>query len=126
MADGMKIVTPANFQRWSLGARALPGGFRGVSGPLWQLANENFFSLTQQFVHVDSGELKASGREEVHLEGSRVVATVTYGNENVTYAQFEINRGGSHDYLGLAWEQSQGVFEEVFGKTWQRVVASWG
>ena len=131
MADRLQITTPANFQRWSLGARALPGGFRGASGPLWQLANENFFSLTQQYVHVESGDLKSTGRETVTVEGSRVVATVEYGGvvpgtgRTVDYAQFELNRGGDHDYMGRAWEEAQDVFQGVFGQTWGRVVAAW-
>jgi hypothetical protein len=126
MGNQMRIVVPEKFQRWTLGARTLAGGFRGVGGPLWHLANEQFFSYTQEYVHVVSGDLKRSGREEVGLEGARVVATVEYGNEEVPYAQIEIDRGGDHDFMGRAWEASQPIFEDIFGASWNRVVSSWG
>ena len=125
MADRMKIIVPLRFQKWSLGARALAGGFRGQA-PMWHLANEQFYDRTQEYVHVVSGALKSSGREEVGLDGARVVATVEYGNEDVPYAQIEIDRGGEHDFMGRAWEDSQEVFQDIFGGSWNRVVASWG
>jgi hypothetical protein len=121
----MKITVSRNFQRWSLGARTLPGGFLGVNRPYWELANEAFYDKTQEYVHVITGRLKASGVEEVHLEGARVVATVTYGGPEVPYAQYEIDRGGDHDFLGRAWEASQGMFEAIFGQTWNRAVTAW-
>jgi hypothetical protein len=124
--DGFKIIVPKQWQRWSLGARAMKGGFLGPGNrQFWELANEFFYAETQRLVHVISGDLKASGREEVHLEGVRVVGAVAYGDEQVVYAQYEIDRGGDHDFMGRAWEQSQATFQAVFGKSWDRVVAAW-
>lgn len=125
MSDEFRIETPTSFRQWSLGARALAGGFRGAGGPLWAAANDTFFGYTQEFVHVLSGDLKATGRQEIHLEGSRVVATVEYGSDEVDYAQFEIDRGGEHDFMGRAWLSSQPVFEAVFGTSWNRAIKSW-
>jgi hypothetical protein len=123
--NSFKIITPRNFVSWSLGARSIAGGFLGAGAPLWHLANEHIFAETQRYVHVITGDLKESGREEVHLEGLRVVATVSYGGGDVDYAEYEFARGGTHDALARGWEASQGTFQDTFGKTWNRVTQTW-
>lgn len=125
MPNRFQINTPMSFQRWSLGANAIAGGFARHGGATWKMANDHFFAETQRFVHVVSGDLKRSGHHDIHTQQNRVVATVEYGGEGVDYAAYELNRGGSHDFLALGWEASQDVFQAAFGDTWKRVVESW-
>jgi hypothetical protein len=121
MTKGLRIDTGRQFQQWTLAARNLAGGFVSQRGR-WQATNDAFFELTQAYVHVITGRLKRSGRRSIRLEGVRVVAEVEY---TASYAQAEIDRGGDHDFMGRAWEASQGSFQATFGDSWGRALTSW-
>ena len=65
----------------------------------------------------ESGDVSISDRKPTYIEGS-----VTYGGtigtesgEIVDYADEEIRRGGSHDYLGRGYAQTQDRLERAVG-----------
>ena len=122
MADQFVFLGSDDFERWARGARST--NYRSALSQ-WEEANDYFFDRTQELVHVITGALKRSGGKDVWIEGGRVVAEVGYGDEGVVYADFEFDRGGPHDALGLGWEASQEKFMEVFGDSWLDAVEAW-
>lgn len=60
---------------------------------------------TQAAAHVLTGSLKASGRTSSDYHGNMWEGSITYGgpstgvNNPVTYAIYEMARGGEHDFL---------------------------
>lgn len=94
----------------------------------WRQATDFFFDRTQAAVHILSGDLKTSGRSDVHREGpATVVGEVVYGGVMgsegfVDYAEYEARRGGDHDWMAVAWEQSEREFSDALTRAWDRVV----
>jgi HK97 gp10 family phage protein len=69
--------------------------------------------ISQQFVPVDSGDLKASGRVEV--EGSeQVTAYIGYGNELIDYAKYQeygTSNMAAQPFLTPAMAQAESIVE---------------
>ena len=101
MSDRIRIVPDDRFQKWARGFEVLSS--EGIGDPgmeQWELAMSLFFTATNSYIHVLSGDLKASGSKEVRREGAlRIVGELSYGDEKVDYAQYELRRGGSHDFI---------------------------
>ncbi len=57
------------------------------------------FRETQANVHVDTGALKASGELDTGIIGDTWEGEISYGDEDVPQAIFEIILGGDHDYM---------------------------
>lgn len=121
----MDIKVSSNWDRWIR-------GFDQLAPEVVQAANtdlravwETFFYRSQDRVHILTGALLGSGRLDVRQSGTEVVFEVTYGNESVPYAEYEHRRGGSHAFLTLAWQETEGEFSQEFGKLFDNIVAKW-
>lgn len=80
------------------------------------------FQYTQAAVHVQTGSLKSSGKHDSSATTSTWKGYVSYGGTSdgvhnpVKYAEEELNRGQSHDYMREAENLSSG---------YARIVAEW-
>lgn len=65
---------------------------------------------TQAEVHVETGSLKSSGKEDFETKKRRWTGTITYGgpsagvNNPVKYAIYEQRRGGPHNFMSATDE----------------------
>jgi hypothetical protein len=130
MATRLELVVPTDLDIWQAGFTLLPEELVLAAAAQWEIATDLFFDNTQQVVHVITGDLKASGRSSVSVDGQTVVGEIVYGDVDglhgfVDYAQFEEDRGGDHAYLARGWEASQSKFEAAMGLAWSSVVAGW-
>ncbi len=73
------------------------------------LANQ--FAATQMVVHIETGSLKASGKIDSNRIGPVWRGEISYGGvsvgsvyDPVDYAEYELDRRGSHDFLAPAAE----------------------
>lgn len=85
---------------------------------LWRRATEVMYSRSQQFVHIDSADLKRSGRTETSKTSwAKVTGVVVYGEPGtgVDYAIYEFARAGSHDAIGRAFDVTAALFEWTIG-----------
>ncbi len=84
----------------------------------WQAVNDVYFSRTQQYAHVLSGDMKRSGRQETRTAGRQIITETVYGGVSgsqgrpVDYAIYEIRRGGSHDFIGRALNATATTFQQ--------------
>lgn len=82
----------------------------------WEQATERFYDHTQRFVHIDSTDLKRSGRFIHYRVVHRAFGEVIYGGRfGVDYAVFEFGRGGSHDALQLGMNVTSAVYAATVG-----------
>lgn len=121
----IRFVVPPEWRAWRQGfgdmeKQAIKYGF-----VLWQAATEVFFDRTQEAVHILSGDLKRSGEMSVRPYGRTIVGEVTYGNEEVDYAPYEIARGGSHDFMTIGWSRAEQVFDSALPNVWENIVRGW-
>lgn len=131
MANGtVQIIVPDQFERWIRGFQELPGDVMREAEHHWAIATDLFFDRTQDAVHIQSGDLKASGRSSVRREGTSVIGEVKYGGVMgtrgmVDYAMEEEDRGGEHAYLSIGWQAAESAFNEAMPMTWNEVIAGW-
>lgn len=118
MARRFTVDVSDEIERWTSGL----GRLADVSGGKaeWRAANDVFFSKTQQYVHVISGDLRTSGVLDVNDVGPTIVATITYGGVEgtqgpVDYAAEEIARGGDHDFIGKAFGETTNILKAAVG-----------
>lgn len=78
------------------------------------------FDQTLAIVHVITGSLKNSGTTTSKLTEDEWVGEMTFGgpspgaiNDPVTYAGYEIARGGSHDFMDQAVAFGSPLFEQA-------------
>lgn len=125
MANSVRFVSDGNFQHWLSSFKDLS---RVKVSPAaekeWRLANEVFFQFTQSYVHVLSSDLKGSGRMETSINGAQIDADITYGGtignatgRRVDYAQHELARGGSHDFIRRGYLKSEKILQDGIGKS---------
>lgn len=83
----------------------------------WDTAMERFYDRSQQFVHVDSVNLKRSGRHTPAVRVvHRVMADLVYGGTHgVDYAIYEFGRGGVHDAPQRAMNATAANFARTVG-----------
>lgn len=116
----VRFQVPAEFKGWQMKFQGLVSELK-AQDELWTAAGEVYFAHTQRLSHVISGDMRASGRLESETGDAEVAAIVTYGNETVDYAGYEQARGGSHDYLGRAWEASEATLRDAISQMWSAV-----
>jgi hypothetical protein len=115
---------------------------QGASRPMreeWAKSSGGFHDKAQETVHVITGALKATGRVEFEAEPEQCSVELSYGGpipaelltdemlelrgDRVDYAQFEQDRGGSHDWLNIAFAATSMDFtdglERGFVDTWK-------
>jgi hypothetical protein len=111
----IRLETPGELAEWISGFNTLGRALREPTLIGWGAATEVFFSRTQEYVHILSGDLLASGTYRVFALGGAetIVGEVKYGGGTVKYALIEEHRGGSHAYLSRGWEATQREFEFV-------------
>lgn len=110
MGASLKVVVDPKFVQWRQSFGQLPVRATAQTR-MWQIAGDVMFDKSQQKVHVLSGDLKSSGRPaETKVEGLTVVAEIAYEAE---HALFEFSRGGDHDALTRAFEETLKVFEKT-------------
>lgn len=122
MKTKVEIVVPREFIAWRDGFERLPDDAATEGVRQLRVATDLFFSKTQQFVHVLSGDLKASGDSAVVREGDEVHGEVEYTEP---YAQIEEDRGGEHAYMSRGWEAAADAYETAMGRVWSEVVGGW-
>jgi hypothetical protein len=83
----------------------------------WDQAMERFYDRSQQLVHVDSVNLKRSGRFDPSIRvAHRAIGELVYGGRfGVDYAVYEFARGGSHDATQRAMNQVSATFARTLG-----------
>lgn len=121
MPSRFAITGTGTLRQWAAGARTI-GVSLAAQRDVWERETEEFFQLTQIYVHVITGRLRRSGRYDTDVQGPRVVGTVEY---TAPYAQYEIDAGGEHDFMGRAWEEKQSGFARAQGEMFLRAVTSW-
>lgn len=109
----VRFDTPIEWELWILGFDRMGRDIRRAGIVHWQIATEVFYSATQEYVHILSGGLLASGSYQVFAfeTGRRIIGEVKYGGKKVKYAKIENNRGGEHAYMVRGWEATQAQFE---------------
>lgn len=124
MGNSVRFVSDGNFQRWLSSFSDLSrAAVTPAAEKEWRLANEVFFQFTQSYVHVISSDLKGSGRMETSISGAQIDAEITYGGTMgsrgrlVDYAQHELARGGSHDYIRRGYLKSEKILQDGIGKS---------
>lgn len=108
----VRMITPPELAQWVAGFDGMGQKVRAAGLIHWQVATEVFFSATQEFVHILSGDLLATGKQRVFAfeGGKRIIGEVQYGSSKVVYALIENNRGGDHAFLVKGWEQTKEQF----------------
>lgn len=83
----------------------------------WDQAMERFYDHSQRFVHVDSVNLKKSGRHDPSVRvAHRAIGELIYGGRfGVNYAVYEFARGQSHDATQRAMNVSSATFAKTLG-----------
>jgi hypothetical protein len=123
VADEVRIQVSGAFDAWIDGLGAIEREMVIAAATPWKAAADVFFDRTQQFVHVLTGDLKASGqRAEIKHDFAALVAEVVYDSDHAIY---ELRRGGTHDFYGRALESTNDLFERALGQGFERMVATW-
>jgi len=92
----------------------------------WRQATDVFFDRTQQYVHVVSAELKASGRMDTFSDQRNIVGQVSYGGTAACdYAVYEFARGGDHDALTRGFAAAERVFRSSLAAMLSEEAGSW-
>lgn len=120
----VEFVEPPNWGSWVRGFKDL-GRKAAAADTARTMALNLFFARTQQYVHIISGDLKRSGKVTKSWSGGVWVGEVQYGSTDVDYAHAEIARGGSHDFVGRAWESTEAIMAKAIGSTWGEITDSW-
>lgn len=116
---------------WLRGLDRLPEEAAREAETEWQVSTELLFDRSQQYAHILSGDMKATGRYDVQADGLTVVGEVVYGgavagtDTVVDYAWYEHQRGGDHAYLLRAFEAVQPLMRATLPDVWAAVVSSW-
>ena len=112
MGKGGIRIEVSNLDFWVKGLTAAEVGPGAVA--VWSAAVDVWFSKTQQYVHVISGDLKSSGEQDVTLHGRVIEGALTYsGGPDRSYAVYEIRRGGAHDFLTRGFVATQKIFQRA-------------
>lgn len=122
MSGSIKVTVSPSWNRWVNGFNTIEREAQNAARTEFQQAGEVFFARSQQFVHVLSGDLLASGSIEIVATGGEVVARLTYDTD---YAIYENARGGSHAFIDRAWEATEQTFADALPGAWSKVVSSW-
>jgi hypothetical protein len=123
MASSVKIEITPNFDRWIEGMAVAPVTIAAVARIEWKAAADVMFDRTQQYVHVITGRLKASGKPaQIKTSHDEVTATIEY---DAPYAIYEEARGGAHAFMTRGYEASSRMFESAMPKAWERLVMTW-
>ena len=118
----IEVNVSDSFERWAEGFSHLERDLLDEAKETWRDATEYMFSASQDYVHVLSGQLKASGVASVDVDAGEVVGRVEYLAD---YAIYEHARGGSHAFLQLAYLDAQSTFENALAETWERTTGNW-
>lgn len=108
--------TPKEVRAWAAGLRDGEKHVTAAAMVYWAAAGDVLFDRSQEYVHILSGNLKASGRQRTFKTPQGVTFEVVYGGGEVDYAIYEIARGGDHDFLGRAVEVSTRIFDQAMVK----------
>lgn len=121
----IEIEVSAQWDRWVRGLNNLRDELGDEAMREFEAANDVFYDKTQQYVHVETGNLKASGNREYERDDDTVTALLVYGDEAVDYAIYEEKRGGSHAFITRGWNATYEVFAEALPKAWEAVHQKW-
>lgn len=114
-------ITP-NFLQWADVFDSLGQIATNEARSVWEEFGQAFFDRTQEYAHVITGEMKASGHLDVGGEGLETSIEVHYDAE---YTKYELARGGSHDFMTRGWQASRADFEQAMPRIWTAVQAHW-
>lgn len=116
------LMISGELNRWIVGMAVASEAAAQVGKRRWQAATDVMFDRSQAYVHVISGELKASGYAEADVDGSDLHGMVIY---EADHAMPEHDRGGEHAYLQLAANDTMELFEQALPGIWRDVVMAW-
>ena len=118
----VRVTVSPTWDRWVAGFGHLEAEMNATALRTFTQANEVFFDRSQANAHVLSGENRASGSASVHAVVGEILARVQYDSDHAIY---EEARGGSHAFIGRAWEQTEVMFRGALPEAWGKVVSSW-
>lgn len=122
--DGIKIVRSAGFDSWVRGLERVGNEIPREAEEEWEQAVEMLFGGTQQYAHVVSGDMVTGGEMAMHREGDQLVGEISYGgnrrsdakpwwkHQYVDYVEYELRRGGSHDFFQVALDRLTPAVEQ--------------
>ena len=118
----VEIAVTSQLDKWLLHLSQMDGEFGEEAMRHWKAANDVFYDKTQQYVHVDSGDLKASAKREYEQDRGEVTAYLMY---EADYAIYEEKRGGSHAYMTRGWNATEEMFAEAMPLAFESLVKKW-
>jgi hypothetical protein len=119
---GITVKVSSQWTRWERGMGSLSTAMRTEGRRRWQAVTDVMFDRSQGYAHVLSGENKASGSSDTTATATELVGTIEYDSDHAIY---EEARGGSHAFIGRAWEATEADFRRTMPETWEAVVNSW-
>jgi len=138
MPSEIRIRPDENFIRWTRNFQKL--GSKPISPAAvmeWELATEILFDLTQQYAHVDSGDMKRSGKMHMERPGANsITGVITYGgtrksdakphwkHQMVDYTKYEIARDGQHDFVARARRSAENRLQKASLKALEKHIGS--
>lgn len=122
MRVDIDLTVSADLSKWIAGAEELGRGITPEFVEEWEDASSALFHYADQFVHIDTGRLRASGEVIVVEDKTEVGTVVMY---STPYAYEEYSRGGPHAWLALAWLEAEKHFDDAMMNGWIRTVESW-
>lgn len=108
---GIRVVCP-EFDTWVQGLSSIRVDDGAVK--VWEAAMDVFDSKTQQYVHVVSGDLRGSSEVTVERAEHHIVGVLYFGiTDEVDYAVYEQQRGGSHDFMERGIRATEAIFQKA-------------
>lgn len=124
----IKIDMGHKLPHWGRGFDRLDGPIPDGAVKEWTEACEVFFGATQQYAHVLSGDMVSSGRLSMSRGLSEIEGLIEYNggrrsnakpwwkHQEIDYTQYEVARGGSHDFFRRALVKTRDHMTEAAGK----------
>lgn len=113
MAGAIQVTVNDTLARWERGLGSMNVGPQALA--VWSQAIEVMYGRTQEKVHVwktNGGTLKASGSVAMSRDSTSVSGTITY---DAPYAIYEMARGGEHDFMTIAFKETDAMFRASLG-----------
>lgn len=112
---------------WIAGAARFGGEYGQTVQPEFDKVTKRLYDLTQDRVHVISGELKASGEMISSAERSGLGIESLEGGVRYTseHGFWEMHRGGEHDFLTEPLTEVIDDYTKVFDLAFKAVLSGW-
>jgi uncharacterized protein YprB with RNaseH-like and TPR domain len=138
MPSEIRIRPDETFIRWTRNFAKL--GTKPISPAAvaeWEIGTEILFDLTQQYAHIDSSDMKRSGKFHMQRPSTtEITGVITYGGTRksdakpwwkhhlVDYTKYEVARGGEHDFITRARRASEHRLQKLALKALEKHIGS--